>query len=211
MSASKSSSLKRLNLLLLGETGVGKSTFINAFANYLSFNDMREASGQDPVLSLIPTKFTITDEEGVEKEVTIGNDDNEVFVAGQAGTQYPKSYIFPFDHFEVCLIDTPGMGDPRGLNVDRENMERILTHLRGYENIHAICVLLKPNNAKLTVTFEFCIKQLLIHLEKSASRNILYVFTKLARHLLSARRHGTSVAHNIGSSTERTSRHPPSI
>lgn len=168
---------KRLNILLLGETGVGKSTLINSFVNYLSFFDMREAMQQDPVISLIPAKFSIPDYEGKKREVKIGKDDNEVFEAGAAATQHPKSYIFPFDHYEICLIDTPGIADPRGIEKDQENMENILALIRRYETIDAICILLKSNVARLTVTFEFCIKQLLIHLDKSASQNIVYVFT----------------------------------
>jgi GTPase SAR1 family protein len=32
-----------INILLLGPTGVGKTTFINAFANYLVYNSLDEA------------------------------------------------------------------------------------------------------------------------------------------------------------------------
>ena len=52
---------EEINILLLGETGVGKSTFLNAFVNYLKFNTLNEAnSGNMEVL--VPSKFTITDE-----------------------------------------------------------------------------------------------------------------------------------------------------
>ncbi len=52
-----------------------------------------------------------------------------------------------------------------------------MTFIGLFDQIHAICILLKPNNSRITVTFEFCIKQLLCYLQKSASRNILFIFT----------------------------------
>ena len=46
-----------------------------------------------------------------------------------------------------------------------------------FKEIDCICILLKPYNARITITFEYCNKQLLSHLQRSASHNIVFVFT----------------------------------
>ncbi len=65
----------------------------------------------------------------------------------------------------------------RGIEQDKENFQNILAYISYYEEIHGICILLKPNNSRLTVMFEFCVKELLTHLHKSAAANILFCFT----------------------------------
>ena len=53
----------------------------------------------------------------------------------------------------VHFIDTPGIGDVRGIHKDKENFDNILDFLLKYENINGVCVLLKRNNSRLTVAF----------------------------------------------------------
>ena len=56
-------------------------------------------------------------------------------------------------------------------------MRNLLDFIAKYKEIHAICILLKPNNSRVGVVFKYCILQLLTHLDKSASRNIIFLFT----------------------------------
>ncbi|RUS20586.1 hypothetical protein BC937DRAFT_94878 [Endogone sp. FLAS-F59071] len=172
-----SNPLKEINILLMGETGVGKSTFINAFVNYLNYNKLEDVNLEN-LICLIPTTFTISDENFDPQDISIGgNDDNEKNEAGQSATQSCKSYVFPFGSQLIRLIDTPGMGDTRGIDQDAKNFQDILMSISNYTEIHGICILLKPNNSRLTATFHFCIKELLCHLHKSASENIVFLFT----------------------------------
>ena len=166
---------KVYNILILGETGVGKSTMINAFANYFHFKSLDNAvkgNKINPVVA-IPSKFTMNGQ-----DISIGKPDaNEVHDVGVSNTQGARTYPFHFAEYTINLIDTPGMGDTRGIKQDEANMENILNHLTLHDELHGILVLLKPNNARLGIVFEHCISELLTYLHKDAANIISFVFT----------------------------------
>ena len=75
------------NILILGESGVGKSTWINAFANYLTYTVFDDAEKDGPI-ALITAKFILNN-----KEISIGKPDNsEDLRVGQSATQSPISH-----------------------------------------------------------------------------------------------------------------------
>lgn len=51
---------EEINILLLGESGVGKSTFINSFANYMKHENFEDVQ-QNNLRVLIPARFHIFD------------------------------------------------------------------------------------------------------------------------------------------------------
>ena len=132
---------------------MGKSTFVNGLINYVNYSTFSEAERGESV-SLIPSKFTLTDDNFEQQTVVYGEDDNEVFQPGQSATQMPRTYTFTDGgDLMVRIIDTPGIGDTRGMEQDKQNVHYILQHLANYEQLHGICILMKPNEARLTAIF----------------------------------------------------------
>lgn len=174
-----------INILILGETGVGKSTFINAFVNYLSYSTLDEAKDATELSSAIPCSFSLQTmdrehpETGIQEyNVKVGARDDEVDGStGKSATQKSSVYSVIIGTKTYRLIDTPGIGDTRGLSYDKENMADILKTISAYDDLHGILVLVKSNNARLTLTFRFCVKELLTHLHRSATKNMAFGFT----------------------------------
>ncbi|CAF3510907.1 unnamed protein product [Rotaria sp. Silwood1] len=170
---------QEINILLLGPTGVGKTTFINAFANYI-VNDTLEDAVQDEMQVIIPSSFSFTMPESFdEKTIIIGEqNDNENFLAdGESSTKQCRSFIFPIGDRNLRMIDTPGIGDTRGIEQDTKNFHEILSYLAQYEHLNGVCILLKPNEERLTILFRFCVNELLRHLHVNAKENIIFIFT----------------------------------
>ena len=77
----------------------------------------------------------------------------------------------------VRLIDTPGVGDTRGLEQDKLHIEYILKFLSQVDELHAICIMLKPDETRLGLMFKFYIQELFKHMHKDAIKNIVFCFT----------------------------------
>ncbi|XP_063971520.1 uncharacterized protein LOC135158564 [Lytechinus pictus] len=169
--------MKEINILLLGETGVGKSTWINGFRCYLNFPTFNDATMADDFQVLIPaclTKYI----NGKYTCIQVGiPNENEVQEAGKSGTREPKTYEFVIGDKILRLIDTPGIGDTAGTEQDKKNMDKVLCHLTSFSKINAICILFKPTITRLTPAFQFCIQELLVQLHNSARNNIVFCFT----------------------------------
>ena len=172
------SAVKETNILLLGETGVGKSTWINAIANYFAFGSLQEAIDARDMKVLIPSNFDHASGRDFPQIISVGpKSANENMVLGQHCTLRPKEYMFHSRNHTLCFIDTPGICDDRGPEQDKENLESILDFLAYYDKIHAICIMLKPQESRLSQSFRFSVVELISYLHNSASDNIVFCFT----------------------------------
>uniref|UniRef100_A0AC34R1V6 G domain-containing protein n=1 Tax=Panagrolaimus sp. JU765 TaxID=591449 RepID=A0AC34R1V6_9BILA len=166
------------NVLVLGQSGVGKSTLINSIANYFTFGSFKDALGQQPVC-VIPASFEIMDSDYNYYKVEVGtpNDNENLQDLADSCTQKPKVYSFRHKDLNINFIDVPGIGDTRGVDTDNTNIKSILDTVALFDQIHAICILLKSTDTKLTVEYQYCLNELLMHLHQKAIPNVVFVFT----------------------------------
>ena len=183
-----SSKPSAINILLLGQTGVGKSTWINAFANYCKFatlSEARDAGGLFP----IPTVFHVTDPISRVRRTISTHPDRDLSAftpAGQSVTHDPEEHIFGVGHFVINLIDTPGLlstgdyGDVTSCSSDRCIVDNTFSVLSMYEEIHAIFVFIKATEARINQPFIYCLTEIFRRLHRSACDNVVFIFTYAA-------------------------------
>ena len=99
---------------------------------------------------------------------------------GQSVTQQCRSYTFDLPSSPrkyICIIDTPGFGDTRGVDQDQINIKHISNYISQLSHIDAICFLLKPNESRMTIFFRLCFTQLFSLLGPDTYRNLTFCFT----------------------------------
>ncbi|KAM0514854.1 hypothetical protein ACHAPE_006530 [Trichoderma viride] len=170
------------NILLLGESGVGKSTFINALMNYMQFETLDEALQTPDLQWAIPSAFKYTETNKKKFEtvtVTVGEETKAQrhSLDGETATRSCVTYVLHLNGLTLRLIDTLGIGDARSLQQDKDNVQGILQALKSVENISTILFLMKPDLSRFGQIFNFGMTELLSHLHKETSQNIVFGFT----------------------------------
>ncbi|KAH3768530.1 uncharacterized protein LOC127845595 [Dreissena polymorpha] len=159
---------KDKTLLMIGETGTGKSTLVDGMANYIlgvAWSD--------------PFRFNIVNLEEEEKQ-KIGNQAVSqtewitcYTIHPQAGSRLP---------YTINMIDTPGFGDTRGLERDQEIVDQIRELFsekppKGVLYIDAVCFLIKAPDARLTPIQSYIFQSIMSLFGKDIKDNICSLIT----------------------------------
>lgn len=125
-------------ILLVGATGTGKTTLINAMVNFIYGVDFAD-----------DFRFILIDDKNAPKRSQ-----------AESQTDLITAYVFyqlpgmPFE-YNYVLIDTPGFGDTRGIQRDREMMKQLETFLKqdyGVDQVDGVGFVTPASAARLTQT-----------------------------------------------------------
>uniref|UniRef100_A0A915D2A9 Uncharacterized protein n=1 Tax=Ditylenchus dipsaci TaxID=166011 RepID=A0A915D2A9_9BILA len=109
---------RKKNVLILGETGVGKCPWFNAFANYVTFASMDEARYANNHICLVPTSFEVNRKGNpllVQTCNVKGSDENINSAKSTTGMTKPRVFETA-ESGRLRLIKTRESGTPVGLS-----------------------------------------------------------------------------------------------
>ncbi|XP_076829596.1 uncharacterized protein LOC143475598 [Brachyhypopomus gauderio] len=148
-------------VLLLGATGSGKTTLINAMINYILGVKWEE----NYRFKLINEMTHRSQAESQTSDVT----SYELY--NQPGFQVPYS---------LTIVDTPGFGDTRGIEHDKQITEQIKNFLcnpLGIQHIDAVCFVIQASLARLSATQRYIFDSILSIFGKDIAENIMIMVT----------------------------------
>ncbi|CAL4148769.1 unnamed protein product, partial [Meganyctiphanes norvegica] len=147
-------------ILVVGQTGSGKSSFINAMINYIYSVEYEDTF-----------RFKLVDDMNGSNESGINNT-NEF-------TSYNIPYMHGIKHnSNYILIDTPGFGDLRGIDEDKKWNDKFYQLIKNNDDIRevdAICFLIKESNTRITHAQKYIINGLFSMFGNDIKNNIYAV------------------------------------
>ncbi|MES2503826.1 MAG: GTPase domain-containing protein [Myxococcota bacterium] len=166
-------SKQKINILLLGKSGAGKSALINMFYNHLlgkSYVDDREY--------VIPFVHGTKDYEvNVDRYAELWG--LKPGPAGESQTQGVYWYKIETKDLDITLWDTPGIPDTKGPKADEEHVRKIKNALATVD-IHAFAIALPPDAFdRKSQEFLTTMNNIVNNLPKSYSENIIGIFTRV--------------------------------
>ena len=167
---------KELGILLIGETGTGKSTCVNFIYNLILGRDFDDP--RDIVVPLLDgqKKYHVNIEEYKKYNV-------EIKKSGSSQTKKVNLYTAENEKYKVNIWDTPGFQDTEN-SAEREDMTTkeiveafVSTLNESNANIHAILVVMKATSNRLSKSLLATMKSIKTMLPSSVKDNIVALYT----------------------------------
>lgn len=153
-------------VLLIGETGSGKTSFLNLISNCQFIQKHGFAKGS--------MRFHEFNDNGLE---------NVSSRKLESKTSGAKLYNVELCELNLGVIDTPGFGDTRGLEEDKEHTKKIVEILKEEEYIHCVCLVINGRQCRMGATLRYVLTEIASILPRKILDNVIVVFTNTANPL----------------------------
>ena len=153
-------------MLLIGETGSGKTSFLNLLCNSKLFEELGnevDAVKLDQIRHYNDLKIEDSTARAMESKISEA-----------------KFYRTEVCKMRMTVIDTPGFGDSRGLEQDKVNVKKIIDALRREEYINCICLIINGRQSRMSASLKYVLTEISTILLKEVFDNIIVVFTNTA-------------------------------
>ena len=155
-----------LRMLLIGETGSGKTSFLNLLCNSKLIEEL--GTNIDAAkLDRIRQYNDLTIEDSTAR-------------AMESKTSEAKFYDTEVCKMEMTVIDTPGFGDSRGIEQDKENVKKIIDALKHEDCINCVCLIINGRQARMSANLKYVLSEVSTILPKEVFDNIIVVATNTA-------------------------------
>ncbi|EFX70703.1 hypothetical protein DAPPUDRAFT_30443, partial [Daphnia pulex] len=152
---------RQRTILMLGATGSGKSTLINAMVNYVLGVEWDD-----------DFRFKLIDEPADKSQAYSQTD----LVTTYDLYEMKGSRL----NYSLTVVDTPGFGDTRGLEKDKKIMQQIQDYFQcrhGIQQLEAVCFVVQSSLPRLTATQKYIFDSILSIFGQDIKDNIRLMVT----------------------------------
>lgn len=149
-------------MLLVGETGSGKTSFLNLLCNCEMIKKLGFNKGSKQL-----RKFNDSNLENARSR------------EAESKTSGVKMYSIELDKVElkVGIMDTPGFGDTRGFQQGKQNTKLIIDGLKAEQYINCVCLVINGRLSRITATLRYVLTEVTSILPREVLNNVIVVFT----------------------------------
>ncbi|CAF4064852.1 unnamed protein product [Rotaria sordida] len=156
-----------INIVIIGETGTGKSTLINYLTNLFydgSLTNLKIA---------IPTRYLKSNMSSIMPE----HHENYLNDITRCKTSQCTKYQFKIQQVYFNFFDTPGINDTGGYLTDNENLNKIFECIQSFDYLTALVLILNGTQARLTINIKNVLERFHDRIPDIFYSNIILILT----------------------------------
>ena len=174
-----------VKMAIIGKTGTGKTSLINTLVNIFEgkcYEEPRTIAISQVVklnnpktkdTSILEMKCNMTEFASKQSDVKGGKQ-------SESQTQCANIYQFNTPNYNLSLIDSPGIGDTRGIEQDKKHILSVVQAVKALGQFNAICLVYKADETRVDPNIKYLISQYQNIMTKGCQDNIMICFTHVS-------------------------------